>query len=406
MKKTIIIFLGMVSTLGFAQKKELKKAEKLFASGDTAGANAMLNDNASLFEAADEKTTASYQFLQAKIAQATQDFQTAMDMYTALKDDSRLKAGVAEQLQKLQNELVNAAIEDNEKEDYMASATKLFMAYQINPENGKDYLYYAASFSVNGQFYDKALEYYFLLKEIKYTGVTTKYLVTEVATNEELEVTEVEFNIYKKSKDYINPREEVSESKYPEIVKNIALIYAQQGKNEEAIAAVQEARNESPDDLNLILTEADLYIKLGEKEKFKELIGIAIEQDPNNANLYFNLGVVNNELGEKEAARSFYEKAIALDPKFESAYLNLVSLILEGESAIVEEMNSLGTTRADNVRYEILKKSRESLYTECIPILRGLIEKVGNQEAIKTLMNIYGTLGDTEGYKEMKALQE
>lgn len=406
MKKTIIIFLGMVSTLGFAQKKELKKAEKLFASGDTTGANAMLNDNASLFEAADEKTAASYQFLQAKIAQATQDFQTAMDLYTALKDDSRLKVRVAEQLQKLQNELVNAAIEDNEKEDYMASATKLFMAYQINPENGKDYLYYAASNSVNGQFYDKALEYYFLLKEIKYTGVTTKYLVTEVATNKELEVTEVEFNIYKKSKDYINPREEVSESKYPEIVKNIALIYAQQGKNEEAIAAVQEARNESPGDLNLILTQADLYIKLGEKEKFKELIGIAIEQDPNNANLYFNLGVVNNDLGEKEAARSFYEKAIALDPKFESAYLNLVSLILEGESAIVEEMNSLGTSRADNARYKVLKKSRESLYTECIPILRGLVEKVRNQEAIKTLMNIYGTLGDTEGYKEMKALQE
>ena len=57
MKKTIIIFLGMVSALGFAQKKELKKAEKLFASGDTTGANAMLNDNASLFDAADEKTT-------------------------------------------------------------------------------------------------------------------------------------------------------------------------------------------------------------------------------------------------------------------------------------------------------------------------------------------------------------
>ena len=95
-----------------------------------------------------------------------------------------------------------------------------------------------------------------------------------------------------------------------------------------------------------------------------------------------------------------------MNPKFESAYLNLVSLILEGESAIVDEMNSLGTSRSDNARYEALKKSRESLYKECVPILRELIAKVGNQEAIKTLMNIYGTLGDTEGYKEMKALQE
>ncbi len=102
----------------------------------------------------------------------------------------------------------------------------------------------------------------------------------------------------------------MSESKYPEIVKNIALIYAQQGKNEEAIAAVQEARNESPEDLNLILTEADLYIKLGEKEKFKELIGIAIEQDPDNANLYFNLGVVNNDLGERGRPANFTKKLL------------------------------------------------------------------------------------------------
>ncbi|MGB1806679.1 MAG: hypothetical protein ACPHL7_05415 [Flavobacteriaceae bacterium] len=47
MKKTIVVLLGMITSFGFAQKKELKKAEKLFASGDIEGASTMLSSNAS-----------------------------------------------------------------------------------------------------------------------------------------------------------------------------------------------------------------------------------------------------------------------------------------------------------------------------------------------------------------------
>ena len=402
----MVLLLSMIASFGFAQKKELKKAEKLFASGDIEGASAMLSSNAALFDAADEKVMGGYTFLKGKIAQQNKEFQTAMDTYMGLKENSRLKSDVDKQLQQLLSEVVTSAIEDNEGDNYVASAEKLYLAYQIDPENGKDYLYFAASNSVNAKAYDRALELYFILKEIQYTGITTTYLVTEVATNKEIEVSEMEYGLYKKSKDYTNPKEVESESKYPEIVKNIALIYAQMGENEKAIAAVQEARKANPEDLNLILTEANLYIELDEKEKFKELINQAIEKDPENANLYFNLGVVNNDLGDRDAARGFYEKAIALDPNFEAAYLNLVALILEGEAKVVEEMNSLGTSRADNARYEVLKNEREALYKECVPILKGLIAVSNNKEAIKTLMNIYGTLGENQAYMEMKALLE
>ena len=406
MKKTIIFFLCMTATLGMAQKKELKKAEKLFSSGDIAAAKEMLSSNQSLFDAADEKTAANYQFLQGKIAQQEKDFAAAMETFVALKDNSRLNSVVNDQLKQLQSEIITSAIEDNEGGDFIASAEKLYMAYKIDPENGQDYLYFAASNSINGKDYDRALEYYFILKEINYTGVTTKFYVTEVATNQEIEVSEMEYGIYQKSKDYMNPKEVESESKYPEIVKNIALIYAQKGENDKAIAAVKEARAANPDDLNLILTEANIYIELDEKEKFKELINQAIEKDPTNANLYFNLGVVNNDLGDRDAARTFYEKAIELDSNFEAAYLNLVALILEGEAGIVDEMNSLGTSRKDNLRYDELKGQREALYKECVPILKGLIAVNNNEEAIKTLMNIYGTLGENQGYMEMKALLE
>ena len=137
------------------------------------------------------------------------------------------------------------------------------------------------------------------------------------------------------------------------------------------------------------------------------MIGEAIAQDPKNGNLYYNLGVVTADIGDKENARAYYEKAIELDPSMENGYLNLVALILEDETSIVEEMNSLGNSRADNAKYDILKGKRESVYSECVPILKKLISiSESNQEAARTLMNIYATLGDNEGFMEMKKLLE
>ena len=113
--------------------------------------------------------------------------------------------------------------------------------------------------------------------------------------------------------------------------------------------------------------------------------------------------MVTSDLGDKELAKEYYEKAIEIDPNYENSYLNLVALILEEESSIVEQMNSLGTSAVDNAKYVDLKSQREQLYMECIPILKSLIDISDNKDAIKTMMNIYGTLGDNEGYMEMKS---
>ena len=406
MKSNLTLIFSFIFLVAFAQKKELKKAEKLFAAGDTAGAVTLLENNAALFTGDDPKITTALTLLEGKIAQANEEFEMALEKYFSIQNEAAVKATVAKQLELLTSDIVNSAIADNEAKNYKDSSLKLYLAYKANPENNIEYLYYAASNAVNGEFFEKALDYYAILKDKKYTGITTTYFATEAATGNEIEVSKTEYDIYSKSKDYTNLREQDSESRFPEIIKNIALIHSQLGNNEKAMAAVQEARANSPEDLSLILTEANLYIQLGEKEKFGELMQQAIAQDPNNSVLYFNLGVVNADLGDNEMAKSYYQKAIELDSSYEAAYLNLVSLILSGEADIVEEMNNLGTSRADNARYDILKKEREELFKECVPILKSLVGINQNEEAIKTLMNIYGTLGDNEGFMEMKRLLE
>ena len=408
MKHLFTLILGLLVTVGYAQKKELRQAQKLFKASKIEEAKSSLSTNQAIIEGSDDaKIKTQYYFLKGQIARLDKDFQASYDNLKLAEGNSALKVALTTEIQQLTSDIVNAAIAQSEAKEFIPSSENLYLAYQINPEENKDYLYYAATNAVNGSDYNIALERYIQLRDINYTGVVTKYYVTDVASGEETEVSETEFGIYQKSKDYTNARTEDTESKYPEIVKNIALIYNELGQKDNAMKAVQDARKANPGDVGLILTEANIYIQLGEKQRYKELIKEALTKDPSNAVLYFNLGVVNSEQGDNVLAREYYEKAIEIDPSMENAYLNLVALILEKESKIVEQMNSLGNSRADNLKYDKLKKERETLYKECVPVLKQLIAlDDSNLEAVQTLRNIYGTIGDNEGFMEMKAIME
>lgn len=407
MKNIIISLILLFSTQLLSQKKELKLAQKAYNKGDLLSAESIINQNKDLFNSSEDKIKNQVLFLTAKINNDNKNYELAFESYMLLKLIPSMQSEINSNINSFRETLIDKAINESDNKEFLKSSRKLFMAYMIMPETSEDYLYYAASNAINGNDYSKALEYYLKLKEIKYDGIKTKFYVTDTKSNKESEVSEAEYNIFQKSKNYSNPRTENTKSLYPEIVKNIALIYAQQlDKPDKALEAVREARIDNPDDIGLILTAAEIYIKLDEKEKFIELVSQAIEKDPNNAVLYFNLGVVNRDLGYLVESRKFYEKAIEIDPKYEAAYFNLTSLILDGESDIVDEMNSLGTSRADNARYDLLKEKRESLYLECVPLLKKLVEINDNPEAIRTLMNIYGTIGDNQGYLEMKKLLE
>ena len=396
----------MVS-FSYSQKKELRNADKFFVSGEYASAIDLLDSSREIFESSDDKIKSQAMLLYGKIHTAMEDFDLAMKAFDMSRNLGTSNQLLNPEINKLETALITSAVGDNETENYISAAKKLKMVYDLKKDVNQEYLYYAASSAVNSQDYPIALEYYEELRDIKYEGIETKFYITEVSSGNEIEInSRTEFQLLLKSKDYSNPREEETESKFPEIVKNIALIYKELGQNDRALAAIEAARSSNPDDIGLIITAANIYFELDNKEAFKVAMSEAIEKEPRNPVLYYNLGVVSGELGEIDDAISYYEKSIELDPSNENSYLNMVALILEGEQGIVDEMNSLGTSRADNLKYDELKEVRENLYKECVPILKDLISINNNVEAIRTLMNIYGTIGDNLGYMEMKNLLE
>ena len=242
-----------------------------------------------------------------------------------------------------------------------------------------------------------------------YSGVQMTYYATNIESGEEQSFADKanrDFTV-KTLKTHNKPRDDKSSSKKAEIVKNIALIYVSQGEDEKALAAMADARKENPDDLGLLLSEANVHLKMGNRDKFKMMMEEATAKDPDNAELQYNLGVLAAEAGNVEESKKYYKKAIALDPKYVDAYNNLAVIILGGEAAIVEEMNGLGTSSADNRKYDELKEKRSGLYREAIPFLQKALElKSSNLDAAKTLMNIYSVLGETDKMNEMKATIE
>ena len=412
LNKIYILFILLLPISLFAQKKELKSVDKLIQNEDYDSALQQLLASQSLVEGSELKYQAQYQFLAGKIYSKQKQFGAAFEALALAKQleaengSSKYIAEINILLNKVSNEAINQAVYENQNENFAVAADLLVMVYNVDQEQ-KDYLYYAASSAVNGGDFDRALTYYQELKDMNYSGSVEKFYATKSDTGEEIELSAETYVLFQKQKDYTNFRTEMTESKLPEIVKNIALIYVQQKRNDLAIGAIKEAREANPLDVGLILTEANLYIQLGDKEKFSDLMKEAIEKDPKNHILYFNLGVITADQGDRSKARSYYESAIELNPTYAASYLNLAALILDEEPEIVEKMNALGNSRADNLKYDQLKKERELLFLEAAPVLEKLNEiDPTNIEALTTLKNIFGTIGDAAKFKMMKAKLE
>ena len=411
MKKRIVVALAIfIGTFSFAQKKELKAVEKAIKNNNFAEAKSVLGQVQSLISSADSKTKDKYYFLLGKALYANgtgTDVELEKSIENFEKAGSTYKVEANEIKMAMLNSILTKANSDLEQKDYATSSKRFSQAYKLSPKDTL-YLYYAASTAVNGQDFDSALVMYEELKSLGFTGITEEYYAynKEKGVEESFSSKQVR-DLSVKSGTHVKPEDKKSKSATSEIMKNIALIYINNGENEKAVTAMKDARAANPDDLNLLLSEANVHFKMGNTERFKELMEEATTKDPQNPELQFNLGVISYESGDKVAAKKYYNKAIELDAKYVNAQINMAALILEEEQSIVDEMNNLGSSAADDRKYDELKIKRQEVYKSAIPFLVSALDtQPNNVDAAKTLMNIYSAIGETDNYKAIKAKVE
>ena len=418
MKKQVLFVLALGLSLGaFAQKDEIKNATKAIKKGDFAAAKAALDGATSSIGSADARLQAQYYSLmgdvQANLAkgdamkfeEAATSYQKVLELEEA-SGKEKYTTDVQLKLQQLVADLVNGAVDDQKNKSFTSAAKKLKLGYTLSPTD-TIYLYYAAGSAVNAPDYDLALEYYNKLKELGYDGSGVKYTALNNETGQREEMDQNTRELYIKAGTHSDPKDEKTPSKRAEIVKNVALIYQQQGKNDEALAAYEDAIAQNPEDVNLILNKANLYYGMGDKDKFKELMAQASEMAPDNPDLLYNIGVINMEQKDYQGARDAYKKALEIDPGYTNALLNLSTTYVNEGNELIDKMNELSTSykKADIAKYDELKEQKDNLFKEGASVLeQALKSQPENTSILQQLKNIYGALGDAANFKRIKGL--
>ncbi len=414
MKKSIVtLALISITSLGFSQRGEIKSAEKAIDKEDFDEALAELNKAEAELEGEKEKWVVRYHLAKAKVygnKAANQsndnmldDLNTSLESLDKVFDlDEGNQDALSYQAQVRQN-MVQTAIDGQNDGNFEIAQKLLYKTYQLD-KNDTVMLYYAASAAVNGQMYDEALEQYQELLDLGFDGSTTQFVATNKETGEE-EVFESESmrDVAVKSGEFENPDKNKTPRLTGEIAKNVSLIYIQQDRAEEALQAIERAKKENPGDIDIKQAEADLYYRLGKVDKYNEVMKEVVELDPENPSLYYNLGVASEELGDKDSAREYYLKAAELDEEMVNAYINLAALTLSEEREIVEEMNNLGNSKADNKKYQELNEKKKQFYIDALPYLEKATElDPTNMNALQTRLNIYYQVGEDEKAEELQ----
>lgn len=420
-KCVILVSALLISVSSFAQKDQIKAAEKALKNGNAAEASTILNQAESSLSSATDAEKAQYfavkgkalSDLASKKIDASKNLAASAKAYQEVlavektSGKSKYTAEAQTAITEIKNQLINKAIEEGTNKNYKAAADLLHSAYELD-KTDVEKLYYAATYAVNGQDYDTALAYYEELKRLNYSGEGTGYYAKNVVSDQEeffgiTAASKTDRDTKVRLKLYSNPRDEKVASRKGEVYQKIALILVQKDRTDEAKKALTEARKENPDDMSLTLAEANLYLKLNDFVTYKKLISEVLEKNPNDPDLYYNMGVIASKT-DAVSAESYYKKAIDLKPDYINAYLNLSILKLEGEKKLIDEMNKLGTSEKDNKKYEVLKKQRQDVFISALPYLEKANELAPkNEDVANTLLNVYGALEMVDKKKALKA---
>jgi len=409
-KQVILAVVALITVVSYGQKRELRKAERAIQSQDYTEALAQLKAVEGQIASADNDEKADYYSLKATALteSANGNFskmkEAAEAISMALEVDPDLGDEIASTRERLRVAIFNSAIEDQNTSNFKGASDKFYTSYNVSKKDTVG-LFYAAISAMNAEDYDTALDYNQRLLDMGYTGISNEYVATDSNTGEVVKFdSKTERDIRVKTGEFIKPEIRKTASKRGDVLRSMTVIYVNNGDEEKAMEMIQSARAENPDDISLIKAEADLALQANDMEKFSALMNEIVATDPDNPELYFNLGVGADDMGNADKAEEYYKKSIELKPDYVPSLINLGALRLKEEASIVDEMNSLGTSREDNARYDELKQLRENIYKEVLTYFEkaATLEKE-NLGLAKTLMNIYSQLGMDVKFKEMKA---
>ena len=172
------------------------------------------------------------------------------------------------------------------------------------------------------------------------------------------------------------------------------------GDTAQALQVIRTGRERNPEELSLLLEEAQIYLEKGETEKLQESLKKAIEKDPNNANLYFLLGKTYDDENNKVEAEKYYLKATEANPDFFEAYYNIGAIYVN--KAAEEQSRAYDLPLDQTEEYNKLMDQAKEELTKALPFLEKAHEiNPDDQITFKALKEAYARLKMNDKLQEL-----
>lgn len=359
MKKLILsmVLIG-ATTLAFGQKKVLKDAEKGFKSGDLQSAMTAIEAASTNPETSGDPATFLLKAqIETKIfgadssntmetvqlgAKALETFNKTFEMAGADKAAGVGKEiyeedlpGVPENLRPysiftLKNLAFDKGIERYTDEDLELAYEFFNMAGEIDLKDTT--IHYNAAFLANdlGKFEDAKRHFGYLLEVPEYNKLNAYYFMVQILSTEDK-----------------NP--------------------------DAAFELVTKAKEEYPTDKVLAEYEIQLLLQLNKMDEAMAQINQALANDPNNTGLLLRSGYLKEQAGDLDGGLADYKKAVEVDPNFFEGNYYTGALLLEQATKLLNTLNDLSDAEWEKQSPIIGKKADEN-YTEAVKYFSKAVE--------------------------------
>jgi tetratricopeptide (TPR) repeat protein len=198
------------------------------------------------------------------------------------------------------------------------------------------------------------------------------------------------------------------------IYASLADLYRLEKDSVNALKVIRAGKKIYPNNLQMTLSESNVYIFFNDVPKALSTLNIAAQKDSTNYLVFNAIGnnyqKIYEDTLQKPANRAdaykkseaAYLKAIKLKPDFYDVELNIASLYFNSAVPIALKANGLPLDAKDE--YDRLEADANSFYKLALPYLKKADELQPNDlNTLNSLRQIYSSLGDKENLKVIQA---
>lgn len=398
MKRTIflVIFCMLTATFAQAQTRDVRRATTQLNRGNIASAKEMIDEamqDPSAVNDASTHLTKAKVYMEIFLSQdpevktlAVNPLETAYQALQVAREkdvDNKNLIEIQQALLVMSELTFNGAVEAFNEADYNTASKSFLRSYELSESFGTidtTTLYNAALAAEMSQNFDQAEEMYEQLIEMKYNQ--------------------------------------------PYMYSSMSTVKMAQGDTLEATRFIKMGREIYPDELNLIFSEANIYIFTGQIEEAREVLNLALEKDPENPNLHFAFAANYDKMAQdttytredrmfafKEAEKS-YQKAIEIEEEYFDAIYNLGVLYFNEGIRIFEEADIKlreNPTSAAFRQYEQDEKRFQEQWLTAQPYLEKAMSMIDEDDpnlevVVVSLLQLYARTNQPEKLEEMQNL--